>query len=140
MTAPTAAEAREEIVKLIEGLSIAQLAALTEHEYDDEHVIPPNGSPGAAFLESALGAYTDRVRSEGRFPDLNSEGEIGWYMTQWGAQEAGTRVAYAFADLGLCYSHHAVDCDAAISGLRRALDSAAEQFVVTLTQEYGPLV
>lgn len=130
----------DQMLGVIHLISLEDLARLCRHEYDDEVIVPEPGSRGAGFLEDARSAYVERARAEGRFAWLGSEGDIAWFMTQWHRNEAGSQVAQAFVDLGLFYSNHAdVAGGARVQDLVKVLDAVAEQFVVALTEEYGPL-
>lgn len=135
----TAAQARDEILARISQLDLENLARLAAHEYDDEAVVPPAGSPGAVFLEDGRDRFIDWVRREQRWPGPAEADDAG--ATWHHAEALATQRAQAFVDLGLFFSHHAtVASDASIAGVNQVLDSAAGTLAFNLTMEYGPLV
>lgn len=119
-------------------LDAAELARLGAHEYDEEAAVPPAGSPGAEFLAAVAAGYIRWLNREGRFPADGQAGEVG---RDWLMEQTVSRVAQAYVDLALFFSHHAdVARGAQDQDFRRVLGEVAEQMVVTLTSEYGPLV
>lgn len=130
---------RDEMLQIISRLDGAQLAALARHEYDDEAVTPPAGSPGEVLLFDGRDRFIDWVRAQRRWPQ-EAEAE-GASATWHHAEAAFSQRAQAFVDLGLYFSTHAIcAADASVTGLGRVLDSAMESLAVNLTMEYGPQV
>ncbi len=138
-TTQRATALREEMLKVIEDLSIEQLAKLAAHEYDDEATIPGFRTNGQTFLVEARNAFIAWVRREGRFP---APGEADWAATTWQRDVAtGSQIADAFVSLALYYSAHAGDVPGAdIAGLTAVLDRVAGTIAFNLTMEYGPTV
>jgi hypothetical protein len=122
----------------ISMLDLAELASLGAHEYDEEAAVPPVGSSGARFLTSVVRDYTGWLHRERRFPAVQEAGEVS---RDWLMDEPVSQVAQAYVDLAMFFSHHAdVARGAQDQDFRRVLREVAEQLVVTLTSEYGPLV
>jgi hypothetical protein len=134
-----AAALREEMLQIIEGLSLEQLAGLAKHQYDEEATAPPFRTAGQTFLFHARDAFVAWARRRGRFP---SPAEADDAATAWHRETAsGSQVADAFVSLQLYYSAHAADAPGAdISGLTAVLDLVAETIAFNLTMEYGPQV
>lgn len=134
-----AEQLREEMLAIVAKLDLETLATAAKHEYDDEAVVPPAGSPGAVFLLDGRDRFVEWVRREGRWPTSSRDIDAGaaWHR----AEGLPSQRAQAFVDLGLYFSYHAVHSGTAeIAGLNNALDSASEQLAVTLSSDYGPLV
>jgi hypothetical protein len=135
-----AAQLREEMLQVIAGLDLETLATAAKHEYDDEAVVPPEGSPGAILLRDGRDQLVDFVRQTGRFPESGidmADAGATWHH----ADSLPSQRAQAFVDLGLFFSYHAVHTGTAeLPGLYKALDSAAEQLTFTLVSDYGPIV
>lgn len=136
----------EELERLIEVasqrigmLSTEELARLGVHEYDDDMVVPAEGSAGRVLLFAAARSFVRWINAEGRFPQENELPEVA---TNWHREEAtGSQVAQAYVDLGLFYSQHAAAATGAgLEDFRKILDAVAEQVVFTLLEDYGPLV
>jgi hypothetical protein len=136
-----AAQIRQELLRIISGLSVERLAVAARHDHDEEAgvVVPPDDSPGATFLQRCRDAFVDWVQLEGRFPEPS---EAANACGDWHREQARPSLrARAFVELGLFYSGHALAAsDASITGITQALDSAAESLAFTLTMEYGPMV
>lgn len=137
-----APSALDELIQVTEQrismLDVAELARLGAHEYDEEAGVPPAGSPGADFLTAVARDYTHWLNREGRFPADREAAEVG---RGWLMEQTVSRVAQAYVDLAMFFSHHAdVARGAQDQDFRRVLGEVAEQLVVTLTSEYGPLV
>lgn len=129
-------EVTSQRVSMMTSCALAQAGA---HEYDEEIVSPPQRGAGATFLHEAAQAFVRWINREGRFPQPYECAEVAsvWHREQ----ASGTQAAIAFVELGLFYSQHAdVARGARVEDFRRVLDEVAEQIVVTLTEDYGPLV
>lgn len=134
-----ATEARDQLLAIIEKLSLERLAQLAAHEYDDEAAVPEFRTAGQTFLFACRDAFVAWVRREGRWP---APAEADSAATTWHRTEAtGSQVAEAYVSLALYYSAHAADAPGAdISGLTAVLDRVADTVAFNLTMEYGPLV
>jgi hypothetical protein len=134
----TPEQATKEMVQIISELELPMLAQLASHEYDDDVVVPADGTYGALFLYDCRDRFLDWVRREGRFP-TEEEAEQEAVGTWAHAESLGLHRMQAFVDLGLYYSQHAdVAAAATLAEIQKVLDVAAEEFAVTLTSEYGP--
>lgn len=128
---------RNQMLGVIDELSVDRLAELAKHEYDEEVAVPDFRSYGQTFLFAARDAFIAWVRREGRFP---KPGEADFAATKWHREEAvGSQVADAYVSLALYYSAHAANAPGAdIAGLRAVLDNVASTLAYNLSWEYGP--
>lgn len=134
-----AAALREEMLGIIAGISLEDLARHAAHEYDEEAAVPEFRTAGQSFLFAGRDALIAWVRREGRFPEPSEADSAG---TTWHRTEAtGSQVAEAYVSMALYYSAHAADAPGAdISGLQVILDRVAGTLAYNLSWEYGPSV
>lgn len=130
---------REQMLGVIDELTVDQLAELAKHEYDDEAAVPDFRTYGQTFLFAGRDAFVSWVRREGRFP---APAEADFAATRWHREQAtGSQVAEAFVSLQLYYSAHAMSTPGAdIVGLRVVLDAVAGTLAYNLSWEYGPQI
>lgn len=129
-----------EMLDIIERLDLRTLAQAGAHEYDSEISEPPFRSSGQVFLVDVRRSFVDWVRRQGRFPATDAE--VTEAAGQWADETKGSSLVQAFADLDLVYSGHrdaATQPGLTVLSFQQALREVAEQIVVTLTDDYGPL-
>ncbi len=124
----------------ISMLDAGELARLAGHEYDEEVIVPPAGSAGAAFLAAVAGTFTHWIVREKRFPTFGEiDTEVVASEVTWQREQPGTWVAQAYVDLGLFYSYHRhVALGAEIADFQRVLDQVASELIVTLAENFQP--
>jgi hypothetical protein len=127
-----------EMAEIVSALDLRMLALAARHEYDDDAVVPPEGSPGAAFLRDGRDRFVEWLRREGRFP-TRTEAETEAVATWHHAEGTPAQRAQAFVDLGLFFTPYATTVrDASMVSLNTVLDRVAEELALTLLDDYGP--